>query len=104
VPFNWYTKQYKPSCLPGTRVGLLKKTNGWADGQDNFWLHGLAGKGKSTVARTVAHRYHNTQRLAASFFFSRDGEDDIAGFVSKAEQQTRSALNQICREVKSRLA
>jgi hypothetical protein len=30
---------------------------------------------KSTVARTVAHRYHGRQRLAASFFFSRGGGD-----------------------------
>jgi hypothetical protein len=48
------------------------------EGQDErciFWLRGLAGTGKSTIARTVARRYHDRQRLAASFFFSRGGGD-----------------------------
>jgi hypothetical protein len=50
----------------------------WADGQDErcvFWLSGLAGTGKSTIARTVARKYHEEERLAASFFFSRGGGD-----------------------------
>ena len=50
----------------------------WADGQDErtiFWLNGLAGTGKSTIARTVARHYFDKQRLGASFFFSRGGGD-----------------------------
>ncbi|KAF2032675.1 hypothetical protein EK21DRAFT_17690, partial [Setomelanomma holmii] len=35
----------------------------------------LAGTGKSTIARTVARRYHDWQRLAASFFFLRGGSN-----------------------------
>jgi hypothetical protein len=35
----------------------------------------LAGTGKSTIARTVARRYYDEQRLAASFFFSCGGGD-----------------------------
>ncbi|KAF2624120.1 hypothetical protein BU25DRAFT_296717, partial [Macroventuria anomochaeta] len=35
----------------------------------------LAGTGKSTIARTVARRYFEEKRLAASFFFSRGGGD-----------------------------
>jgi len=38
-------------------------------------LNGLAGTGKSTIARTVARRYYVQERLAASFFFSRGGGD-----------------------------
>lgn len=48
------------------------------EGQDEkciFWLCGLAGTGKSTIARTVARKYYDDQRLAASFFFSRGGGD-----------------------------
>jgi hypothetical protein len=48
------------------------------DGPDErriFWLSGLAGTGKSTIARTVARRYFDKRRLAASFFFSRGGGD-----------------------------
>jgi cytidylate kinase len=38
-----------------------------------IWLNGLAGTGKSTIARTVARRYFEQKRLGASFFFSRGG-------------------------------
>jgi NACHT domain len=50
----------------------------WADGQDErciFWLSGLAGTGKSTIARTIARKYYEEERLGASFFFSRGGGD-----------------------------
>jgi len=40
-----------------------------------FWLNGLAGTGKSTVARTVAAKYLEKDALGASFFFSRGGGD-----------------------------
>lgn len=35
----------------------------------------MAGTGKSTIARTVARRYHERDRLGASFFFSRNQQD-----------------------------
>ena len=36
----------------------------------------MAGTGKSTIARTIAHEYYyNQKRLGASFFFSRGTED-----------------------------
>ncbi|KAF1345606.1 hypothetical protein EJ07DRAFT_51567, partial [Lizonia empirigonia] len=78
APFNSYVKQDEPACLPGTRVDLLHEIYSWVDGTDErciFWLSGLAGTGKSTIARTVARRYYDRQRLAASFFFSRGGGD-----------------------------
>jgi len=41
-----------------------------------FWLCGLPGSGKSTVAKTVAKFLHDEQGcLGASFFFSRDDEE-----------------------------
>jgi hypothetical protein len=78
APFNSFAKQHEPACLPDTRVALLDEIYSWADGPDArciFWLSGLAGTGKSTIARTVARRYYDRQRLAASFFFSRGGGD-----------------------------
>ena len=38
-------------------------------------MNGLAGTGKSTIARTVAERVFSDGRLGASFFCSRDFED-----------------------------
>jgi len=92
APFNSYNKQHEPTCLHDTRVDVLRQIFSWADGQDErciFWLNGLAGTGKSTIARTVAREYFEKGRLGASFFFSRGGGDvDHAGkfFTSIALQ------------------
>ena len=40
-----------------------------------FWLNGLAGTGKSTIAQTVAERVFAEGILGASFFCSRDFQD-----------------------------
>lgn len=64
-----------PTCLPDTRVDVLREIFDWADRQDNrciFWLNGLAGTRKSTIARTIARKY-SEEHLGASFFFSRGG-------------------------------
>ena len=37
----------------------------------------MAGTGKSTIARTVARKYHDKNRLGASFFFSK-GRGDVS--------------------------
>jgi hypothetical protein len=50
--------------------------------------------GKSTIARTVARRYHDKQRLAASFFFSRGGGD-----VGHAGRFVTSLAVQLARNV-----
>jgi hypothetical protein len=74
--FNSYAKQDPSTCLPNTRVGLLQEIYNWVDSEDErciFWLNGLAGTGKSTIAQTVARRYFEQKRLRASFFFSRGG-------------------------------
>ncbi|KAG8968515.1 hypothetical protein FRC03_007166 [Tulasnella sp. 419] len=77
--FNSAARKAAPSCLENTRVALLKEVFAWIDSSDNkekiYWLHGLAGTGKSTVANTVASRLAQQDRLGASFFFSRDVEE-----------------------------
>ena len=40
-----------------------------------YWLNGLAGTGKSTIAKTIAERLFAAGLLGASFFCSRDFED-----------------------------
>ena len=62
-------------CLPETRIAILEDICTWIEGLDSgdksiFWLNGMAGTGKSTVARTIAHKYAGLNKLGASFFFS----------------------------------
>jgi hypothetical protein len=64
-------------CLAGTREQLLADLSAWFGDLDPsrervFWLNGLAGTGKTTVARTMAARARDQGRLGATFFFSRD--------------------------------
>lgn len=59
-------------------MDLLEEIRAWNDepqGTRIFWLMGMAGTGKSTVARTVARWLGDHNRLGASFFFSR-GQGD----------------------------
>jgi hypothetical protein len=72
--FNSYDNQHERKCLLDTRVDLLRQVTEWADGSSNkciFWLNGMAGTGKSTIARTIADQFASKDRLAASFFFSK---------------------------------
>jgi hypothetical protein len=64
-------------CLEGTREQLISNIFTWFNntdpsGEHVFWLNGLAGTGKSAVARTVADHAKEQGRLAATFFFSRN--------------------------------
>ena len=40
-----------------------------------YWLNGLAGTGKTTIAQTIAERFFASGQLRASFFCSRNFED-----------------------------
>ena len=65
-------------CLEGTRNGVLRDIENWLAserGQRVFWLNGLAGTGKSTIAQTFADTTFVDGKLGASFFCSRDFED-----------------------------
>ena len=65
-------------CLKGTRTAVLDEIELWARDFDKppvYWLNGLAGTGKSTIAQTVAERIFASGQLGASFFCSRDFED-----------------------------
>ena len=64
--------------MKGTRRGVLSQLEAWLkDEQDKqvFWLNGLAGTGKSTIAQTFAEMSFADGKLGASFFCSRDFED-----------------------------
>lgn len=76
--FNAHTEEHNARCLPNTRTALRKTIAGWAnnkDGKPIFWLCGMAGTGKSTIARTVAQSFAEAGQLGTSFFFKRgEGE------------------------------
>jgi hypothetical protein len=64
--------------MESTREQLLADITSWATasaGPVVFWLNGLAGTGKSTIARTVCERFSETDLLGASFFISRQVTD-----------------------------
>ena len=65
-------------CLKGTRGAVLDKIELWARDFGKppvYWLNGLAGTGKTTIAQTIAERTFAGGQLGASFFCSRDFED-----------------------------
>lgn len=90
------------SCLKGTRVDILQRLKDWieialtykdlllADGPGNvFWINGLAGTGKTTIAVSATEWCLDKGILAANFFCSRsDAECSDPGmiFVTIARQ------------------
>ena len=68
----------RQGCMKGTRKDILFQLEGWLkDEQDKqvFWLNGLAGTGKSTIAQTFAEMSFADGKLGASFFCSQDFEN-----------------------------
>jgi hypothetical protein len=70
-----------PSCLKDTRVDLLAHIAEWmADPSSKpvYWLTGVTGTGKTTIAQSVAIMADakERRRLFGSFFFSRTGAVD----------------------------
>jgi type II secretory pathway predicted ATPase ExeA len=75
--FDSFTDRNEDKCLPGTRQELLQQVQHWGRSSDRgiFWLSGMAGTGKSTIARTLAQSFKDKGTLGASFFFKRNKED-----------------------------
>jgi hypothetical protein len=113
APFYAAKWQHEPTCLPDTRVDLQQQIHDWIDGNDErtiFWLNGLAGTGKSTIARTVAHNCFQQGHLGASFFFSKGGGDvshagkffsTIAAQLSEESQYLKRCIYNAMKENKS---
>ena len=73
-----YRSGNRQGCLKGTRADLFLQLGEWLkdeQAQCVFWLNGLAGTGKSTVAQTFAEICFVDGNLGASFFCSQDFED-----------------------------
>ncbi|TDL18320.1 hypothetical protein BD410DRAFT_793366 [Rickenella mellea] len=76
--YNSLARNSVATCLKGTREEFLSKVHAWVENLNQppvFWLSGLAGTGKTTIAQTIAEYYGERGRLGASFFYSRDQQD-----------------------------
>ncbi|KAJ7862844.1 hypothetical protein B0H13DRAFT_1638462, partial [Mycena leptocephala] len=66
------------SCMPGTRVQILGELVAWASRDETpkvYWMVGMAGTGKSTIAQTFCEILDEKNMLGASFFCSRASEN-----------------------------
>ncbi|KDQ54149.1 hypothetical protein JAAARDRAFT_107722, partial [Jaapia argillacea MUCL 33604] len=88
-------------CLKDTCEDIVEKVLNWeaADyGPHIFWLHGLAGLGKSTITCTVADRL---EILATTFFFSQDSTNcsNIDQFFPTIAQQLAISHSFVCKDM-----
>jgi hypothetical protein len=69
-----YDLESSSTLHPGTRESLLNSILEWSKNDaatPYFWLSGLAGTGKTTIARSICGSLAESGLLVASFFFSR---------------------------------
>ena len=66
-------------CMEGTRQSLLKEITAWvtngpeqADGRNTYWIYGLPGIGKTSIAHSICATLHDQDQLAGAFFCRRD--------------------------------
>ncbi|KZV72487.1 WD40 repeat-like protein [Peniophora sp. CONT] len=68
--------QNSNGCLEGTRVDILAELSAWSrdiHAPRIYWLNGMAGVGKSAIARSFCHELRKDGLLGGSFFCSRRG-------------------------------
>lgn len=61
-------------CTPGTRIDVLAQMHGWVHNPTTglvYWLNGMAGTGKTTIAYSLCAELDAVHELGASFFCSR---------------------------------
>ncbi|KAG9078367.1 hypothetical protein FS749_009599 [Ceratobasidium sp. UAMH 11750] len=82
----------RTGCTPNTRTSVMEQMMDWAndtDGAKIYWMSGMAGTGKTTIAWSLCKKLEDENRLGASFFCSRlvPGCRDIARIVPTLSHQ-----------------
>ncbi|KAG8745407.1 hypothetical protein FRC10_008117 [Ceratobasidium sp. 414] len=86
------------ACTPNTRQQILTELKKWANDIDSpkvFWLNGMAGTGKTTIAYSFCSELERSRQLGASFFCCRTLPEcrDMARIIPTiAYQLARSSL------------
>ncbi|CAE6495763.1 unnamed protein product [Rhizoctonia solani] len=65
-------------CTEGTRIGVLDGLDDWlgnSSSQRIYWINGMAGTGKTTIASTFCERAERRKLLVASFFCTRNSAE-----------------------------
>ena len=69
-------------CMEGTRKSLLKQIISWVangpeqtDGGNTYWIYGLPGIGKTSLAHSICAVLHDQEQLAGAFFCRRDDQE-----------------------------
>jgi len=88
-----YHAVLKDQCAEYTRVDIQKLVAAHLSKGDNrfVWLKGSAGVGKTAIAKSLCSELEDNHRLAASFFFDKnrnqDGVDSTDHFISTLAYQ-----------------
>jgi len=69
-------------CMEGTRKSLLGQIIAWVtngseqtDGRNTYWIYGLPGIGKTSLAHSICASLHDKEQLAGAFFCQRDDQE-----------------------------
>ena len=97
--------------MEGTREQILADLEEWAvnDAAPKvFWLNGMAGTGKTSIAHSFSERLDKNEILGASFFCSRSASREvrdasliittIASLLSRSSPVLRSAISKVVEE------
>src|ERR1700722_6941464 len=84
-------------CTPNTRTAILEELRQWADSPDGpkvYWLNGMAGTGKTTLAYSFCGDMQLARRLGASFFCPRTDPEsrDVSRIVPTIAHQLARLL------------
>ncbi|CUA71943.1 Brefeldin A-inhibited guanine nucleotide-exchange protein 2 [Rhizoctonia solani] len=72
------TEVSRRGCTQGTRTAVLAGLDAWLHDPNSasvYWMNGMAGTGKTTIAYTFCEQVDNRKQLAASFFCTRNSVD-----------------------------